>query len=282
MRTFGSSVDGSPEAVDVAFVGAGNMATALALGLVRHGWDAESIAAADPDPARRAAFATATGVPRVLASNQEVVRRAGIVLLAVKPQVVDAALAEIAAAVPQDGSTAILSIAAGIPTTRIENAFRFPARVVRAMPNTPALLGAGAAAVAPGRFAGRADVEDALEILGAVGEAVEVPEALIDAVTAVSGSGPAYVFLLAEAMQAAGRDLGLPAETAERLVAATIAGAGRMLREAGEDAATLRARVTSPGGTTEAALRVLAERGVPEAFREAIAAAARRSAELGR
>lgn len=268
-----------PAGVLVAFLGAGNMATALARGLVAAGTDPRRIAAADPDPARRAAFTRATGVRRVFGRNAEAVAGAATVVLAVKPQVMERALSE---AAPALAAPLLLSVAAGVPTARIEAALSFRARVVRAMPNTPALVRAGAAAIAPGRHAGREDLAAARAILEAVGEVVEVPEALLDAVTAVSGSGPAYVFLLAEAMQAAAVGLGLPPGDADRLVRATVAGAGRMLAAAAETPADLRARVTSPGGTTEAALRVLFDRDLVGAVRAAIEAAARRAADLGR
>lgn len=264
----------------ISFLGAGNMATALARGLVAAGRPADQITASDPDAARRAAFAAAVPGARVVEKNAVAVAAARLVVLAVKPQVLPGVLAEVREGVASDHL--LLSIAAGVPTARIEAAFAGPVRVVRAMPNTPALLGAGAAAVSAGRHARPGDLEAARRVLGAVGVVVEVPEALMDAVTAVSGSGPAYVFLLAEALRAAAIEQGLPPDVAGRLVAATVAGAGRMLLESGEDAETLRRRVTSPGGTTEAAVEVLFEHDLDDAISAAVAAAARRSAELGR
>jgi pyrroline-5-carboxylate reductase len=175
----------------------------------------------------------------------------------------------------------VLSIAAGVPTAALEAALGDGARVVRAMPNTPALVGAGVSAIAAGRAAGDEDLAWAAEILGAVGDVVTVPEHLLDAVTGLSGSGPAYVFLVVEALIDAGVLAGLPREVAERLAVGTVAGAGRLLAETGQSPADARAAVTSPGGTTAAGLRVLEAAGVRAAFLEAVAAATERSRELG-
>jgi pyrroline-5-carboxylate reductase len=212
--------------------------------------------------------------PGVLVSS-ELVPASGAVL-AVKPQHVVEACAAAAAA----GADRILSIAAGIGLAALESGVPAATRVVRAMPNTPALVGAGAAAIAGGTAATEADLIWAESILGAVGLVVRVSESQLDAVTGVSGSGPAYVFLLAEALADAGVLAGLPRPLASQLAAQTILGAGELL-VTGESAAELRAAVTSPGGTTAAALQVLESRAVRAAVIDAVQAAVRRSRELG-
>ena len=176
----------------------------------------------------------------------------------------------------------ILSIAAGVGIAAIEGAAGPGVAVVRAMPNTPALVGAGAAAIAGGTSAGDADLAWAESILGAVGEVVRVPEKLLDAVTGLSGSGPAYVFLVAEALIDAGVLAGLPREVSEALTVQTLLGAATLLSTSDDGAETLRAAVTSPGGTTAAGLRVLEQHGLRSALLEAVAAATARSKELGR
>jgi len=175
----------------------------------------------------------------------------------------------------------VLSIAAGVPIARIEWATGTDVAVVRAMPNTPALVGAGAAAIAAGSAAGEGDLAWAESILGAVGTVVRVGEALLDAVTGLSGSGPAYVFLVAEALVEGGVLAGLPRPTAEALAYQTLLGAARLLVESGDAPADLRAAVTSPGGTTAAGLRELERNGVRSALIEAVVAATERSRQLG-
>jgi pyrroline-5-carboxylate reductase len=197
------------------------------------------------------------------------------VLVATKPADVPGALAAARAA----GLERVLSIAAGVSTTRLEEAAG-PVPVVRAMPNTPALIGEGVSAVAAGRHATDRDLAWAESLLGAVGTVVRVPEAQLDAVTAVSGSGPAYLFLLAEALIEAGVVTGLPPDTAELLVARTLLGSARLLEASADGPEALRAAVTSPGGTTAAAVEVLERRGVRAAVVDAVRAAADRAAEL--
>jgi pyrroline-5-carboxylate reductase len=208
----------------------------------------------------------------------EAVVPAGSAVLAVKPGDVAGA----ARAVADAGARRVLSVAAGITTQSIEAAAGRPLAVVRAMPNTPALIGAGAAAISPGSTADEDDLAWAEEVLGGVGVVVRVPEAALDAVTGLSGSGPAYVFLVAEAMIEAGVLAGLPREIAQTLTCHTLLGSSRLLTDGGGDPAALRAAVTSPGGTTAAGLRELERRGVRAAFLDAVAAAAERSRELGR
>ena len=187
-------------------------------------------------------------------------------LLAVKPQYV----AESARAVAEAGTERVLSVAAGITIAAIEEALDRPIPVVRAMPNTPALVGAGAAAISPGTYATDADLHWAEEILGAVGVVVRVPETSLDAVTGLSGSGPAYVFLVAEAMADAGVLAGLPRDIAETLAFQTLLGSAKLLVESDDGPAQLKAAVTSPGGTTAAGLRELERAGVRAAFLDAV------------
>jgi pyrroline-5-carboxylate reductase len=261
----------------VAVIGAGAMGEAIIRGLLGAGWNPADVTAADTDTLKLAAFDELG----VLITPDAAAAAAGreVIVVVVKPDHVIEVVERLTGAIDQ--GQLVLSLAAGVPTSTYES--RLPGvPVVRAMPNTPALLGAGAAAIAPGTHAERIHLDKAAAVLGAVGIVVEVPESAIDTVTAVSGSGPAYVFLLSEAMQAAAVDLGLPADVAEILVNATIAGAGRMLTETDTDAATLRQRVTSPNGTTAAALATFEESGFRAMVTDAIAAAEVRSWELGR
>src|SRR5207302_3233335 len=179
------------------------------------------------------------------------------------------------------GVTRVLSIAAGVPLASLERWLGDGTPVVRAMPNTPALVGAGAAAIAPGTWAGEDDLTWAEGILGAVGVVQRVSEPLLDAVTGLSGSGPAYVFLVAEALIEAGVLSGLPRPTSVALVTQTLLGSARLLAETGDSADVLRAAVTSPGGTTAAGLRALEDRAVRAAFLDAVIAATERSKQLG-
>jgi pyrroline-5-carboxylate reductase len=175
----------------------------------------------------------------------------------------------------------VLSIAAGIPLEVIERALGDGVRVVRAMPNTPALVRSGATALAAGTHATEQDMAIAEQIFAAVGVAVRVPEALMDAVTGLSGSGPAYLFAMVEALASAGESAGLPAEAAARLAHHTVVGAAKLLEHSGEPPATLRAKVTSPGGTTQAGLQRLVDRDFAGVVADAVACATERSRELG-
>ncbi len=199
-------------------------------------------------------------------------------VLAVKPDHVAAACD--ALRIVGVGPGRVLSIAAGVTITSLESWLGAGVPVVRAMPNTPALVGAGAAAVAGGTSTGDDDLAWASSVLGAVGDVVTVPEPALDAVTGLSGSGPAYVFLLLEAMIEAGVLNGLPRDVAQRLATQTVVGAGRLAAETGDDPAALRAAVTSPGGTTAAGLAALEQASVRAAVMDAVSAATRRSREL--
>jgi len=265
-----------PEPTDqraLLVVGGGRMGEALLGGLLTAGRPAGELVVAEVSPSRREELAAAhPGVAVV----EEVVP-AGAAVLAVKP----GDIAGAARAVADAGVRRVLSVAAGVPTQTIERAAGRPLAVVRAMPNTPALIGAGAAAISRGSAAGEEDLAWAEDVLGAVGVVVRVPETALDAVTGLSGSGPAYVFLVAEAMVEAGVLAGLSREVAERLAFQTLLGSARLLVDGSIGPAALRAAVTSPGGTTAVGLRELERRGVRAAFLDAVTAAAARSRELG-
>ncbi|MDQ3495243.1 MAG: pyrroline-5-carboxylate reductase [Pseudomonadota bacterium] len=274
-----------PIAGPIAFIGGGNMARSLAGGLVARGVPADSIRVAEPVPALREALARDFGVA-VHAQATDAVAGAGTWVFAVKPQVMREACRSLTAQARQAGPLAI-SIAAGITTTQTARWLggddQDEIAVVRAMPNTPALLGAGVT----GLFANARVPPDsrarAEALLASAGITVWIEdEALMDAVTAVSGSGPAYVFLLAEAMEAAGIAEGLPAESARTLALQTVLGAARMLTESGEAPNELRHRVTSPGGTTQAAVETFESGGLGELVARAIHNAVLRGRELSR
>ena len=254
-------------------VGGGRMGEALVSGLLASGRAAGDLVVAEVGLSRRAELAEALPGVTVVA---ELVPVASAVL-AVKPPDVPRVARQLAEA----GARRLLSVAAGVTTGAIERAAGRSLAVVRAMPNTPALVGAGAAAICPGSAASEEDLRWAEEILEAVGVVVRVSEAALDSVTGLSGSGPAYVFLVAEALVEAGVLDGLPREVAETLAYQTLLGSARMLVERAGNPAALRAAVTSPGGTTAAGLRELERHGVRAAFLDAVTAAARRSRELG-
>jgi len=254
-------------------VGGGRMGEALLAGLLAAGRAAGELVVAEVAPSRREELAAAH--PGVTVVEAPVAAASAV--LAVKPGDVAGA----AAAVADAGAERVLSVAAGVTTEAIERAAGGRVRVVRAMPNTPALVGAGAAAICAGSAAGEEDLAWAEEVLGGVGVVVRVPEKDLDVVTGLSGSGPAYVFLVAEAMAEAGVLGGLPRDVAETLAFQTLLGSARLLVERGDGPATLRAAVTSPGGTTAAGLRELERHGVRAAFLEAVMAATTRSRELG-
>lgn len=258
----------------LVIAGGGKMGSALLGGLISSGWaTADEIAVVEPVAELRDSLTKQ--FPGVHVSADYV--GADGAIIAVKPAIVPDAAAALGAA----GCGRVLSIAAGVPTKTIEAALPPGTPVVRAMPNTPALLGSGASAIAGGTAAKDDDVAWAEAILSAVGIVVRVPEAQLDAVTGLSGSGPAYIFLIAEAMIDAGKKVGLPDDIAAQLAIQTIAGAGRMLAETGDSPEALRAAVSSPNGTTVAGLAVLDDLGVRDAFVAAVARATERSRELG-
>jgi len=262
----------------LAFIGGGNMARSLIGGLIARGADPARLRVAEPVPALREALARDFGVP-VFDRGEQAVQGAQVWLLAVKPQVMREVCGSLAAQARAQAPLAI-SIAAGITAGQLERWLGGEAAVVRAMPNTPALLGAGITGLYA-NAAARPRFDQAAELLSAVGPTVRIDdEAQMDAVTAVSGSGPAYLFLLAEAMQQAGEAQGLDADAARALVVQTLLGAATMLQAGDEPAATLRARVTSPGGTTQAAVETFEAGGLRELVGRAIAAATERGRQL--
>jgi len=258
----------------LAIVGGGRMGEALLGGLLQAGWaEPGELAVVELVEARRRALAAAH--PGVAVSAD--VPAAEGAVLAVKPG--DVATA--AAAAAQAGARRLLSIAAGVSTASVAEAAGAGVEVVRAMPNTPALVGEGASAIAPGPDTGEEAMAWAEGILGAVGQVVRVPESALDAVTGLSGSGPAYVFLLAEALIEAGVTVGLARDVASRLTVQLLVGSARMLADTGDPPEALRAGVTSPGGTTAAGLRALEAAGFRSAVIEAVVAATERSRQLG-
>jgi pyrroline-5-carboxylate reductase len=256
----------------LAVVGGGNMGAALVGGLLNADWPAGDLAIVEVLASR--ADQLRDMFPGVTVAD--VVPPCDAAVIAVKPPDVAAACTAAAAA----GATRLLSIAAGIPLATLQAAAGEKVAVVRAMPNTPALVGEGAAAISAGATANEADMAWAEGILGAVGTVVRVPEAQLDAVTGLAGSGPAYLFLIAESLIAAGVAAGLRQTDSEALVTQLFVGSAALLRERGEPA-ELRKMVTSPGGTTAAGLSVLDDHGVRDAFVEAVLAAKSRSIELG-
>jgi pyrroline-5-carboxylate reductase len=253
------------------------MGEALLVGLLDAGWaPAGELAVVEPLAARRAVLEERFAG---LTVGAEPTRAEGVVL-AVKPgDVVSAATA--LATIDGGAPKRVLSIAAGVTLATLEHALPGDVAVIRAMPNTPALVGAGAAAIAGGASASDADLAWAESILAAVGTVVRVAEHLMDAVTGLSGSGPAYVFVVAEALVEAGVLVGLPRPIATTLAMQTLLGSARLLADTGDPPAELRAAVTSPGGTTAAGLRALEDAGIRAAFLDAVSAAAERSRELG-
>jgi pyrroline-5-carboxylate reductase len=256
------------------------MATALAHGFTRAELIApSSLIASDPSDEARAAFGRAVPGARVVSDNREVVAAADIVLLAVKPQKMTEALASIKDDVRKDAL--VLSIAAGITLPRLAAGLPAGQRIIRIMPNTPCLIGHGASAYSLGPHATAADGRLVAQLLSAVGAVFEVPQQLLDAVTGLSGSGPAFVYTMIEALTTGGVAVGMAPELAAELAARTVAGAAEMVLQTGDTPANLRNQVTSPGGTTLAGLAVLKERGFSEAVTAAVEAATRRSVELG-
>jgi len=265
--------------VKIGFLGAGNMAEALVRGLLAA--DAglgNRIIAADISDERRMLFAKTLRVD-VTDSNAEVIQRADVIVVAVKPQNMKDLFDEVGATI--GGRHMVLSIMAGVRIADIEARCGAGARVVRAMPNTPLLVGCGAGAIAAGSRATDADVRRARDILGCAGEVVVLDEELMDAVTALSGSGPAYFFYVVEALVSVARKEGMDGETALSLATQTMLGAARLLAETKIGPEELRRRVTSPGGTTAAAVAVFDDADMKETIDRAVRAAAARSRELG-
>jgi len=263
----------------IGFLGAGRMATALAGGFLKAGLvTADNLFAADISAEARDRFAKTTQ-GTICRSNVEVVRQSNVVFLSVKPHHVGELLREISSDVTD--AQLLVSIAAGVPLKTIAEQLHASCRLVRVMPNTPCLIGAGASAFSPGRNATEDDAEIVHRLLSTIGLAVRVEESLLDAVTGLSGSGPAYGFQIIEALSDGGVRAGLPRHIATQLAAQTLMGAARMVLETGEHPAALKDAVASPGGTTIAGLQTLERHGLRAALMEAVCDAALRSAELG-
>lgn len=267
----------------LAIIGAGKLGGAVLAGVARSGWPLPQLCIVEADQARGAQLAQQYSVP-VLSDIAAAVAIADVLLIAVKPADTAAVAQQIRAALDHSLASTpplVISAAAGIATAAYEAHLPPGAPVVRVMPNTAAFVGEAMSAVSPGAHATAEHVALAVRIFAAIGEVIEVPEDQQDAITAISGSGPAYVFLAAEALIAAAVELGIAPGHARTLVVQTVVGAGVMLRDSGDDAATLRVAVTSPGGTTAAALAAFEAADLRGAFSAAARAARDRSRELG-
>jgi pyrroline-5-carboxylate reductase len=263
----------------IAFLGGGNMAEALIKGLISAGTaKPDRILATDISADRLDYLRKSYGII-IQKTNIDAYREADVVILSVKPQVMDKVLAELASG---DNKKLVISIAAGVPITKIEKALGEKARVIRVMPNTPALVLAGAAGVAGGKNASADDLALAQLIFNSVGRSVIVDEKLMDAVTGLSGSGPAYVFMIIDALSDAGVKAGLPRNLALELAAQTVYGSAKMVLETGEHPGKLRDMVTSPGGTTIEGLHALEKGQLRATLMNAVEAATARSKELGK
>ena len=261
----------------IAIIGAGVMGEALLSGILASGTSPSNLVIAERREDRAAELTDRYGV--TCADVATAVADADTVLLVVKPQDMMAVLEEIFDSL--NPNSLVVSLAAGISTKSIEQKLHPAQPVVRVMPNTPSLIGAGIAGVSAGSACNADHIQQAVALMASVGEVVEIPETLQDALTAVSGSGPAYVFYVIESMVSAGVDLGLSREIATKLAVQTVYGAASLIKESGEEAATLRERVSSPNGTTVAAIGTLDSHQVREAFVAAMKACRDRSIELG-
>jgi pyrroline-5-carboxylate reductase len=263
----------------ITFIGAGSMAEALIRGLLAAKVvSPDHITGTGRRPERLKELRDRYGV-QTSTQNAPAAAGADVVVLSVKPQILPAILRELAEAIPKEAL--VISIAAGVPLKAIERALGPLARVCRAMPNTPAIVGKGATAFAAGSHVSEVQVEQTRTLFEAVGMVTQVDEALLDAVTGLSGSGPAYVFMIIEALSDAGVKVGLPRYEAQRLAAHTVLGSAHLLIETGEHPGVLKDRVTSPGGTAIAGLHTLEEGGLRTTLINAVVAATARSQELG-
>jgi pyrroline-5-carboxylate reductase len=262
----------------IGFIGAGNMAEAMIRGLLRgNDFAPGQISASGPREERMNELRETYGIQAT--TDNFVPAAAEIVVLSVKPQILSRVLDQVGSAIPSHAL--VLSIAAGVPVRAIEDRLAPGVRVVRAMPNTPALVDAGATAIAGGEHARPSDIADARRIFDAIGLTVELEESQLDAVTGLSGSGPAYVFLILEALSDAGVKVGLSRRTAQLLAAQTLLGSAKLLLETNEHPGRLKDMVTSPGGTAITGLHTLEHGGVRTTLMNAVEAATRRSRELG-
>jgi len=272
-------VEGLPDGLSPrwGFIGAGKMATALIRGMLRVGTPPEAISASDPDPAARAALVAESGIC-THGSNVEVAACSDVLVLAVKPQTMADVLARLRPAV-RPGHL-VVSVAAGVSLATLAHGLGGDRRIARAMPNTPALVGEGAAGYCLGPSTLDHDDATVRECLESVGRAFRVPEDLLDAVTGLSGSGPAFVYIIIEALSDGGVRAGLPREIATALAAQTVLGSAKMVLETGLHPGALKDQVTSPAGTTIAGVHALERAGIRAALMDAVEAASRRSAEL--
>lgn len=261
----------------IGVIGAGNMGQALVRGLVERSVYPQNISVYDVERKKLDAVRKDSAV-KIAKSNRHCVSLSDVVILAVKPQILKEVAAEIATALGQE--TLVISIAAGVPLSRLEAYFKRTVPLIRVMPNMPALVGSGMSAFSLGRHATQKHRRVAEAVLSAFGDIVQVPEKMLDLVTAVSGSGPAYFFLLAEKLIEAAYELGMKADTAKKLVYQTAFGSGQVLLKSGEDPDELVARVASKGGTTEAALKIFQKKGFGKIVQDAVKAAYKRSKEL--
>ncbi len=262
-------------------IGCGKMGTALVQGAIRAGVvGAADVTGCDPFEKSRELFQKATGA-KVTADVADVVSACEVLFLCTKPQDISMALAE-AAKMAAGEARLVISIAAGVTLSALESVASENFRFIRAMPNTPVLVGHGAAGFCLGSRATSEDAKTAHSLLGAVGLAIEVPERLMDAVTGLSGSGPAYIYVIIDALADGGVRAGIPRADAVRLAAQTVFGAAAMVLETGEHPGVLKDMVTSPGGTTIAGLAVLERHGLRSALIEAVGAATLRATELGK
>jgi pyrroline-5-carboxylate reductase len=259
------------------FIGAGKMATAIIQGMIRDGTSPESISASDPNPSTRAALVGETGVC-TFDSNAEVVAQSQVVVIAVKPQMMAPVLAELRPLITADHL--VVSVAAGVSLATLTSGLGPDRRIIRAMPNTPALVGEGAAAYCLGSNAKESDAATVAACLESIGIAFRVPESQLDAVTGLSGSGPAFVYIMIEALADGGVRAGLPREMAQALAAQTVLGSAKMVLETGQHPGLLKDQVASPGGTTIAGIHALEKGGVRAALIDAVEAAYKRSIEL--
>ena len=263
----------------IGFIGAGLMAEAIARGLLKAGVVPARVSASDPDESRRELFSKNLGIAAGV-ENRSVAESSDVIILAVKPYIIPDVLAEIGGLLKP--CQLVISIAAGITIDSIQDKLQAKVPIIRAMPNTPCLIGEGAVAIAPGKYASSAHMDIANQIFSSVGKVVQVSEDKLDAVTGLSGSGPAYVYTFIEALIDGGVKVGLPRETALMLAAQTVVGAARMVLDTGEDPAKLRDHVMTPGGTTVAGMAVLESSDFRSATIEAVTAATNRAAEMGK
>ena len=261
----------------IGIIGAGNMGGALVRGLVEKSVYPQNISIFDVDKKKLETAKKGAHV-KVAKSNRHCASLSDVIILAVKPNILEEVIEEIATAVGKD--CLVLSIAAGVPIGRIETYFKKPISLIRVMPNMPALVGCGMSAFSLGKHASSKHRKIAEAILSSLGEAIQTPEKMLDLVTAVSGSGPAYFFLLAEKLIEAAYEMGMKADIAKKLVYQTAFGSGRVMTHGEEDPDVLISRVASKGGTTEAALRVFQKEGFGKVVQDAVRAAYRRSKEI--